>query len=306
MPSERVLLVGGGGFIGQALAQRLAGAGREVHVLSRHADGGMSVSGIVRHRACQSDAAAVAPLLDRCDTVIHLASETTPGASAAVPTLDVRANLAPLASFIEILAASPLRRVVFLSSGGAIYGNPARLPVAEDHPLHPLSYHAAGKAAAELLLGTFARQSGTALAILRPANVYGPGQPLRAGFGFVRTLLEKARLGAPVEIWGDGRQVRDFLYIDDLVEACVRLIDAPAVVGVFNAGAGTGVALLDLVDLVRAVTGQTLPVKLLPERGIDVAGITLDCQKLHETLAWRAGVPLAEGVSRTWHWLANR
>lgn len=299
MQFERVLLIGGGGFIGQALARHLVASGRVVHMLGRHVENGLR-DGIVFHCGCQSDATVVAPLLKQCDAVIHLASATTPGRSAREPALDVAENLMPLAGFLQALAASAPQRVLFLSSGGAIYGNPESLPATESHPPQPISWHAAGKAAAEIFMETFARQTGASVTILRPANVYGPGQSLQAGFGLVRTLLDKARTGEAVEIWGSGQQMRDFLYIDDLVDACVRLLDTPAATGVFNAGSGVGTSLLDLVKLVRQVTGRDLPVQLKPGRDIDVEGIWLDCSRLHEATGWQPTTALAEGLMHTW------
>lgn len=300
MRGKRVLLVGGGGFIGRALGLRLSAMGAEVHVLSRRAEPGMR-DGIAYHRGNQADAAVAAPLLARCEMVVHLASTTTPGRSAHSPLLETRENLDPLAGFLEALAAAGPRRILYFSSGGAIYGNPASLPATEDHPLQPLSWHAAGKVAAEDFLRTHARQvAGTALAILRPANVYGPGQALQAGFGIVRTLLEKAHRGAGIDLWGDGSQVRDYLYIDDLVEACVGLLAAPAVTGTFNAGSGAGTSLLELVRLAEQVSGRPIPVTRHSERGIDVAGIWLDSSRLQAATGWQATTPLAEGLARTW------
>lgn len=305
MRGERVLLVGGNGFIGRALGQRLVAEGREVHVLARHADPGVR-DGIVFHRACQSSAGIVAPLVAHCGVVAHLASATTPGRSANVPTLDVVENLLPLAGFFEALAATPPEHLLFISSGGAIYGNPQGLPVTEDCPRYPLSWHAAGKLAAEAMFETFARQTGTPLVIIRPANVYGPGQLLQPGFGLVRTLLEKAWNDEAVELWGGGHQLRDFLYVDDLVDACARLLGERMRTGVFNAGSGVGVSLLDVVELTRKVTGRALPVIVRPVRGIDVERIYLDCQRLHEALSWRAVTTLEVGLERTWKWLSNR
>jgi UDP-glucose 4-epimerase len=305
MPDERILLVGGNGFIGRALGRRLVADGKEVHVLSRQVVPGLQ-EGMVCHRGCQSEVAVVAPLLERCAAVVHLASTTTPGRSAHAPVLDAIENLVPLAGFLEILAAAGPKPVVFLSSGGAIYGNPASLPVSEDHPAQPLSYHAAGKIAAEAFFAAFARQTGTAPTILRAANVYGPGQSLQTGFGIVRTLLEKARSGEPLELWGSGEQLRDYLYIDDLVDACLRLVDAPEVVGTFNAGSGTGVSLLELVGIVRKVTGRQIEASLRPERRVDVEAIYLECRKLSAAVGWAPQVPLEEGVGRAWAWLQGQ
>lgn len=302
MPAERILLIGGNGFIGRALARRLADMGRTVHVLSRHVEPGRR-DGIAFHRACQSEEAVVGPLLANCGALVHLASTTTPGRSARAPALETVENLLPLARLLEMLAQAGPRRLVFLSSGGAIYGNPPRLPAREDMPAAPLSWHATGKLAAEAMFATAARQHGSALAILRPGNVYGPGQGFQAGFGFVRTLLECARAGRPVEIWGDGSQVRDYLYIDDLVGACVGLLDVPAAQGVFNAGTGIGTSLLELTDLARRVTGRPITANFLPGRGIDVARIWLDCRRLHAATGWQAQTGLEEGLVRTWAWV---
>lgn len=303
MSDRRVLLIGGGGFIGMALARHLIRQGCEVHALSRNVAQGRRDE-IEFHRGCQSDAALVGPLLARCNTIVHLASTTTPGRSAHSPALDVSENLLPLAGFLAALAAAGPKRVLFVSSGGAIYGDPSRQPAAESDPVQPLSWHAAGKVAAEAFFGAYARRvAGASLAVVRPSNVYGPGQPLSEGFGIIRTLLEKARLGQTIEIWGSGEQVRDFLYIDDLVEACARLIDRPDATGVFNAGCGEGLDLLQLLGLIEALTGAVIPVQMRPDRGVDVRGIVLDAGRLRAATGWAPKVPLGLGLRRTWEWL---
>jgi UDP-glucose 4-epimerase len=305
MRSECVLLIGGNGFIGQALARQLAAEGREVHVLARHAEAGRR-DGINFHRGCQSDTLLLAPLLRCCDAVVHLASTTTPGRSAQAPALEMAENMLPLAKFLQAQAEVGSRRLIFFSSGGAIYGNPSYLPVGEDQPTCPRSWHATGKLAAEAMFATAALQTGSPLAILRPANLYGPGQVLQSDFGLVRTLLERALSGEPVDIWGDGQQVRDYLYIDDLVSACIGLLDRHVVTGVFNAGTGVGTTVLELVDLTQYITGRQLPLRYHSSRGIDVEKIWLDCRKLHDVLGWRAAVSLEDGVGKTWTWLRGR
>lgn len=299
MRSECVLLIGGNGFIGRALARRLASVGREVHVLSRHTETGRR-DGIEFHRGCQSEGALVAPLLARCDAVVHLASTTTPGRSTQAPALEMAENLLPLARLLQTLAEAGPRRLVFLSSGGAIYGKPPCLPASEDLPPAPLSWHATGKLAAEAMFATAARQNGSALAILRPGNVYGPGQELQSGFGFVRTLFECVRSGAPVDIWGDGHQVRDYLYIDDLVDACVGLLDNPAAQGTFNVGTGIGTSLLELVELAQQITGRRVSVRYQPGRGIDVERIWLEAGRLERAIGRQPRISLVEGLMRTW------
>lgn len=305
MDRPGILLVGGGGFIGRALAHRLADTGRQVHILARNAQE-VPRDGIVFHRGDQSETSVVKKLLGLCGTVVHLASATTPGTSAQNPAFEISANLLPLGAFVEALANELPHRLIFVSSGGAIYGNSNRMPADESLAMQPLSYHAAGKAAAELFLGVLARRSpALSLAILRPSNVYGPGQSLKAGFGIVRTLLEKAKTGEPIEIWGSISQERDFLYIDDLVDACLRLIDLPKVQGTFNAGSGKGVSLATLVDLIGKITGQRIPVLAKPPRGVDVGAIWLDSRRLHDATGWTPAVSLEEGLGRTWAMLSG-
>lgn len=299
MARDGILLIGGNGFLGSALAKSLAAAGRRVHVLSRSIASGLR-KGIVFHRGSQDDESLVMPILKECSVVVHLASTTTPGISAKRPVMDVEENLLPAARFLEILAMAPPSRLLLLSSGGALYGNPRYLPVDEVHPVSPLSSHAAGKAALESFFSAFANSSNVSLAILRPSNLYGPGQPLRTGFGIVRTLLEKARHGEPIEIWGDGETMRDYLYIDDAVDACVRLIDAPEAIGPFNVGSGYGTSTNRLVKLTEELTGCAIPVIRRPERDTDVRAVVLDSTRLRETTGWTANTLLKDGLRSTW------
>lgn len=296
------LLIGGNGFLGLALAKTLAKAGREVHILSRGAEPGHR-EGIDFHRGSQDADTVVAPLLEKCGTVVHLASTTTPGSSARKPRVDTEENVRPAARLAEIMSASPPNRMIFVSSGGAIYGNPSQLPVDESLAPQPLSYHAAGKLALESLFTAFAHASDVPLAILRPSNIYGPGQRLRYGFGLPRTLLERALHNRPVEMWGDGKTLRDYLYIDDAVAACLHLVDTSQATGPFNAGSGIGTSIADLIGIVGQVTGRNLDVIARPARSTDVRAIVLDSTSLRITTGWSPDTDLERGLQETWKWL---
>lgn len=209
MSREGVLLLGGAGFIGSALARRLEQEKIATHILGRH------------------DTERLENMLPQCGTVVHLASATTPGSSATHPGLEL-GNLALTLRLLELMQTQPETHLIFFSSGGTVYGNPNRLPVTEDTPLAPLSNHGAGKVSQEAFCQAF-RARGHAVTILRPSNAYGPGQTPKSGFGLIRTMLECIRVGTPLEIWGDGENIRDFIYIDDIIEACMRLIDLPRI-----------------------------------------------------------------------------
>jgi UDP-glucose 4-epimerase len=283
MSGNGVLLLGGTGFIGSALARRLQQDKISTHILGRH------------------DAERIEQVLPQCNTVVHLASSTTPGSSAADPGME-KANLALTLRLLKAMRAQPETHLIFFSSGGTVYGNPDCLPVSEDTPIAPLSNHGAGKAAQEAFCRA-QRAHGHAVTILRPANAYGPGQTLKGGFGLIRTMLECVRLGTPLEVWGDGENVRDFIYIDDIVEATTRLIQLPQDSGTYNLGSGVGYSVNQVRGIVEAQCGKELPTIFKPARGIDVRSVVLDNHRLTARLGWQAGVGLADGVARTWEWL---
>jgi UDP-glucose 4-epimerase len=283
MSRESVLLLGGAGFIGSALAKRLEHEKRTTYILGRH------------------NAEQLEKLLPQCGTVVHLASATTPGLSASQPSLELD-NLALTLRLLELMQSQPETHLIFFSSGGTVYGNPDRLPVAEDFPIAPLSNHGAGKAAQEAFCLAF-RTRRNAVTILRPSNAYGPGQTMRGGFGLVRTLLEHARAGTVMEIWGSGENVRDFIYIDDVVEACMRFIAMPQDSGTYNLGSGSGYSVNQVRRIVEQATGAELKTVHRPAREADVRAVVLDISRLETQLSWKSQVSLEEGVRRTWNWL---
>jgi UDP-glucose 4-epimerase len=283
MNNDGVLLLGGAGFIGSALASRLKQEKVPVHTVGRH------------------NLVQLEQMLPQCGTVVHLPSATTPGSSARLPGLEL-GNLALTLRLLDALRAQPHIHLIYFSSGGTVYGNPQQLPVSEDSLIAPLSNYGAGKAAQESFCQAL-RAQGNAVTILRPSNAYGPGQTLKRGFGLVRTLLEHARLGTAVEIWGDGETVRDYIYIDDVVEATLRFIQQPQDSGTYNLGSGVGYSVNQVREVVEQVCGRRLHATYHPARGTDVRSVVLHCMRLNERLGWQPGVGLADGVAQTWAWI---
>lgn len=290
-----ILLVGGTGFIGRSLAARLVAHGREVHVLSRKPAVGLPV-GVHAHQGDQGDPDVVGPLLARCSEVFHLATATTPADTVWQPVMETEVSLLPALRFLECAQQFSENRYLYVSTGGALYGDAEF--ATEQAPLAPVSYHGAGKLALESFFGVFGQRHPGRLTILRPSNVYGPGQGLRPGFGAVRTLLEKVRDNGTVTIYGDGGAVRDYLYIDDLVAACLCALSGPA--GTYNLGAGQGTSLSTLLAVVERVTGRYLKIETQPARASDVNRIVLDIRFAGERLGWTPEVDLEAGVQRTW------
>jgi UDP-glucose 4-epimerase len=292
---DPVLLVGGMGFIGRALAARLSADGREVHVLGRRPASGLP-AGVVVHCGDQGDRDLVRPLRERCSAVVHLAGATVPADTAWQPVAEVEASLLPALRFLECAQEFPEHRYLLLSTGGALYGDCGL--ARETSPLRPTSYHGAGKLSLEAFFGVLGRRHACCLSILRPANAYGPGQPLRAGFGVIRTLLERARDCGRVTVYGDGRVVRHYLYIDDMVDACLAALARPAIT--CNIGSGRGISLRELIAVIEGVTEKSLSIDLQSARPSDVGHIVLDVTQAKEALGWSASIALEEGVRRMW------
>lgn len=285
MKSKQVLLLGGTGFIGGALASRLRTEKIPVQVLGR------------------ADVHRLKEILPSCSTVVHLATGTTPGSSTGQPALE-QSNIDLTRHMVECLKGQQQIHLIYFSSGGTVYGNPLQLPVAENAPLAPLSPYGVAKVAQEAACQEL-RATGHSVTILRPSNAYGPGQNLRSGFGLIRTMLEHVRLGTTLEIWGDGENVRDFIYIDDLVEGTLRLIQLSDDMGTYNLGSGLGYSINHVKSVVDAACGHQLKTLNRAARGLDVRSVVLDISCLNNRLGWQPVVGLEQGVASTQDWLKN-
>ena len=298
--SDAIFLLGAGGFIGRHLANRLANAGTPVIAATRHpvAFDNEHVRNVV---APWDDRTQFAQWLPQCRAIVHAASSSTPGSSAAQPQLD--GNLRTTLCLLEALQELPDSRLLYISSGGTLYGDSSG-PLTEDAPLRPRSYHAAGKIAAESFIRAWAAQYAGTAVILRPSNVYGPGQRPGTGFGVIPTALRCAIESRPFTILGDGHSLRDYLYIDDFSALCETTLSSTLDSGthVFNASFGHALELLALLDRIEQVTSTPLHKDFLPARAVDVHSIQLDNAAAKAAFGWNPAMELGEGLRRTWHW----
>jgi UDP-glucose 4-epimerase len=304
MNRNNILLLGGEGFIGTALTHHLSISDYQVHVVSRNLSEGKDGPGnVIRHRGDLADTGIISKLLPSCGTIVHLASCTTPGISALTPSMESELNILPTLQFLEILSDFKNRHLIFVSSGGTLYGNPEKVPTDEDMDLQPLSYHGAGKLAIETFLKTFSHLSGHSITIVRPSNIYGPGQYLQSGFGVIRTMLEHLIHESEMVIWGDGKAVRDFLYIDDMTRAIGLLVGGKRDHTVYNIGTGIGYSLNAVKVIIESVCGRRLKTRYMPKRQMDVKDIFLDAARFAHDTGWKPTVSLEKGIRKTWAWL---
>ncbi|KRD77389.1 NAD-dependent epimerase/dehydratase family protein [Lysobacter sp. Root983] len=296
----RTLLIGGNGFIGSHLVEGLRAAGHAVSVLDpRPARDDVDWSGVNYRCASHADETVLGEMLADCDVVLHLASTTVPFTSNANPVYDVSTNLVDTLRLLGAMRSRGLRRIVFFSSGGTVYGNPDSLPVEETHPLRPVSSYGVVKTAIEQYLLMYHRLGELDPLILRPSNPYGPRQAASGRQGFIAKVLSCLHDDAPLQIWGDGSAVRDYLYIDDLVSLVSQAVNG-AECGVYNVGSGIGHSLNDVRSAAERVAGKTMNVEYLPAQGFDVRGIVLDIAAAGARFGWRPRIDLEEGLARTW------
>ncbi|MDY0044902.1 MAG: NAD-dependent epimerase/dehydratase family protein [Syntrophales bacterium] len=296
-----ILVLGGSGFAGQRLLPHLP---PPVYIISRRQFYGLR-HGVHAFRTNLDDIPTLKQILPKCRWVVHLASDSTPGTSAGKPRFEAEHNIVPTVRFLDVLQSYPQVKLIYLSSGGAVYGNPGHTSVHEDTPLNPLSYYAAGKITNEAFIAALTNQSPRYAAILRPSNFYGPGQRYRPGFGIIPTILEHQRIGKPLQIWGDGENVRDYLFIDDFVHLCLLMLqnkNTEPGTHIYNVGSGFGYSLNQLCELLEKVTGEIVLREYRSTRVVDVRHIVLDSSRIQSACGWQALTPLEEGLQKTVRW----
>jgi UDP-glucose 4-epimerase len=290
--SRRVLVTGGAGFIGSHIVEALLAQGWEVEVLDDLSAGSPAnlPPDVPLHRGDLRSTQALGRLTGRFEAVIHCAGQTSVAVSVRRPDLDWQVNVLGTANLLLWAAAREAGRFVFLSSGGAIYGETPR-PAREDCPPRPLSPYGRHKLLAEMLV----RASGLPHAVLRPANVYGPRQRAGAEGGVVPTFLRRLFSGRELEVHGDGLQERDFVHVADVAAAAALALRWPRDV-TWNVATGRAVTVLELAHLLGGLLGVEPRLRFLPPRPGDVRRSVLDPSRLLSTGRWGPPLPLEEGL----------
>lgn len=302
MSRGAVLITGGAGFIGSHLAADLVNAGRRVVVLDDLSAGRReNVPAQARFVEAGLDWGGLADLLrdEQVEVVSHHAAQSNVRASTASPLDDAQRNVIGSLALLEACAAAGVRRILFASSGGTVYGEQEVHPCDEDHPRRPISAYGCSKLALEHYLLAAGRRGELEPTILRYANVYGPRQDPKGEAGIVAILLRTLLAGQRPRIFGDGSQTRDYVHVDDVTRLHRSLLECWTP-GVFNVGTGVETTLLELVDAVRTMVGrEDLEPAFEPFRADELRRSCLSSARLEEVIGSGPRIALGEGLERT-------
>lgn len=296
------VVFGGGGFIGTNLCRRLASSGYRVRAFGRRRLFPAELDGVEWCQGNFTDAASVEAAIESCDVVFHLVHATMPQAADLDMAADVQNNVVPTLALLDHCRRSGGKRIVFASSGGTVYGRAQQIPTPETAPTDPICAYGISKLAIEKYLALFQHLHGLDFRVLRITNPFGPFQIALKNQGVIAALIARALRDQPVEIWGDGTVVRDFVFVEDVVDALVAAATDQGSERVFNIGGGRGRSLRDIITAIERQMGKTLRLEWKPGRPLDVPVSVVAIDRAAQTLGWIPNTPFETGLERTIEW----
>lgn len=303
----RAMVTGAAGFIGSTLVDRLLADGHEVTGLDNLATGKVAnleaaeanaKFAFVKDDIVEADLDAVVAEYSP-EVIFHLGAQIDVRHSVADPQFDSSVNVVGTVRLAEAARKAGVRKIVHTSSGGSIYGTPEQIPTSETVPTDPHSPYAAGKVAGEIYLNTFRHLYGLECSHIAPANVYGPRQDPHGEAGVVAIFAQALLSGRSTKVFGDGGNTRDYVFVDDVVEAFVRASGPDGGGQRFNVGTGVETSDRQLHSLVAAAAGAPDDPEFHPPRLGDLRQSCLDVGLAKRVLGWEPRVPLADGIRRT-------
>jgi len=302
----KTLVIGGAGFIGLHLVPELLAAGRTVTVLDRRTDVPPELPHGANYIAGDfGQCELIRELLRGHEEVIHLAYTSVPKTSFENPFSDLLENLPPTVQLFAEAAESG-SRLVFVSSGGTVYGEAGTLPIREDHPTKPISPYGLTKLTLEGYAHLYAVTHGLKFVCVRPANAFGPGQKPFTGQGFIANAVASMMRGLPVTVFGQRGMVRDYLYVGDLAAGIVSALGKGGPSEIYNLGSGVGRSNMDVIEAILPLMkglSHEIRIEHLHERAFDVRANILDSGKLRKDTGWKPRMPFDEGLRCTCEWL---
>ncbi len=305
---SKILVTGGAGFIGSTLVDKLIAEGHRVAVIDDLSSGREDyVNPAAKFYRADIGSSEIEEIFksEKPESVYHLAAQIEVPKSMADPVRDNRINVLGGLNILENCRRHGVKKIIFSSTGGAIYGDAEEIPTTESFPPYPVSFYGIHKLTFEKYLNCYYQVYGLDYTILRFANVYGPRQFKGGEAGVIAIFIDNAVKGSASVQYGDGRQTRDFVYVDDVVRALSLSKDIECR-GEINIGLGSETSLLDIRRDIEKALGQPIIVKEAPAKEGEQRRSCLNCQRAKNVLDWEAAVNLEEGIKRTIAWAKSR
>lgn len=303
----KLVVFGGGGFIGSAICDKLLEDGHQLRIFERpRVPAYREFSATEQVEWTTGDLGNIHDLtsaIEGMDAVVHLVSTTLPKSSNDDPVYDVQTNIVPSLHMLDAMVKLKVKKIVFISSGGTVYGNPQYTPIDEMHPTEPVVSYGITKLTIEKYLHMFARLHGLKTVTLRVANPYGERQRVETAQGAVGVFLHRALNQQPIEIWGDGSVQRDYIHVRDVAAAFAKAVTYEGAQEVFNISSGQGTSLNDLIAMIEGALKKKLDVNYQPGRTFDIDINVLSNERAKKELCWQPEISMQDGLERTIKWL---
>jgi UDP-glucose 4-epimerase len=300
------LVLGGNGFIGSHLVDRLLAEGHNVRVLDKYEEHYRKPLPSVDYQYGDfGNRGLLMEALMDIDVVFHLISTTLPKTSNDDPAFDVQSNVVETLFLLEQCTAQRVKKIIFISSGGTVYGKPSVLPIPEDSATDPECSYGITKLAIEKYLYLYWYLHGLDYCIFRLANAYGERQRPTATQGVIPVFLERALRNDEIVVWGDGSVIRDYVHVTDISSALIRALTYTGEFRIFNIGSGQGHSLSEVIDVIERATERSLQVKYTNGRSFDVPMNVLDISRAKNHLNWAPTISLIEGVTHMYAWMSK-
>ncbi len=302
------LVLGGAGFLGSHLCEGLLEKRHEVTVFDREDIDYRNLSEVINYIDIVKGNFFAAYDFDAItmnkDVVFHLISSTTPSTSNCDMISDLQTNVNSTLRLLNSCVKNDVKKVVFFSSGGTVYGIPSIVPISEEHPTNPICSYGIHKLMIEKYLNLYKHLYGLDYTVMRISNPYGPRQSPFSGQGVISTFIYNATHGVPINIWGDGTVTRDFIYVTDVVKAALMLLEYNGDLKVFNVGSGKGYTINDIINKIEASVKAKITVNYYSARKVDVKVNVLDIGRIKNETAWENEIKLGIGINMlTDYWL---
>ena len=309
MKNNRILVLGADGFLGSSLVISLLKEKKyQIRAFDLFKDGVSQNLESVRKKIelFQGNFLNKTDLekaLKNIDYVFHFISLTNPGSSMNDPLVDIETNLIGTINLLEACAKAGVKRIIYPSSGGAIYGNQKKDRYSEEDPLQPFSPYAITKMTIEKYLEYYRITKKLDYLVLRISNPYGPRQNIVGNQGIIPIFLNLVKKNQPITVFGNGENIRDYLFIDDTIAHIKNLSFKENSHRVYNLGSGEGASINEIISIIQKVTKKKIRIEKKPSRSSDVKSIVLDTKRLEKEINCGNNINLKTGIEKTWNWI---